>query len=73
MTELETLQAELQWAIAANAEHPRTQNALEWAAEVLGLVRPEQDSREFRFPSQREWTEEEKQQINEALKRYGWK
>jgi hypothetical protein len=35
MTELETLQDELQWAIAANADHPRTQNALEWAAEEL--------------------------------------
>jgi hypothetical protein len=35
MTELETLKAELQWAIAANAEHPRTQIVLTWAAEEL--------------------------------------
>lgn len=35
MTDFETLQAELQWAIAANADHPRTQMALKWAAEEL--------------------------------------
>ena len=35
MTELETLQAELQWAIAANAEHQRTRIVLEWAADFI--------------------------------------
>lgn len=40
MTELETLQAELQWAIAANAEHPRTQIVLKWAADWLESLMP---------------------------------
>lgn len=46
MTELETLKAELQWAIENNTDRPRTELALKWAAEWLEELMPVDTSRE---------------------------
>lgn len=40
MTDFETLKAELQWAIANNADRPRTELALKWAADWLEELMP---------------------------------
>ena len=40
MTELEVLKAELEWAIAANSDRPRTELVLKWAAETLDELTP---------------------------------
>jgi hypothetical protein len=35
MTDIDETKAELEWAIAANADRPRTELALRWALEAL--------------------------------------